>query len=141
MSATVRQVIEAVGGSLTASGLSPVYLHRLSAVDGQEGVVVRPGTLSAQAEYIDGSADVSLPVRVIVKRRDSALAMAQAEDAAGLLDMTALTAGGSEVAFAAAADRARELELSGSGWYVWEADLTASWHIDGRGVLRDEADS
>lgn len=134
MGATVQGVVEAVGGVLTASGLSPVYLRRLSAVDGQEGVVVRPGTLRADVTYIDGSADVSLPLRVVVKRRSASRAMADAEDAAGTLDGLALEDGGTGVMLSAGADRARELELSDSDWSVWEADVTASWHTEGKGI-------
>lgn len=135
MSATVQGVIEAMGAVLTASGLSPVHLRRLTAIDGQEGIVVRPGTLRATAEYIDGSCDVELPVRVIVKRRRAELAMAEAEDAAEALDGAVLDVGGSPVPVAAAADRARELELSDSDWNVWEADVTASYHIEGKSAL------
>lgn len=135
MSASVEGVLKAVGASLTAAGLEPVYLRRLTAIDGQEGVVVRPGTMRVATEYINGSCDVELPVRVIVKRRRASQAMAEAEDAADALDLRVLGVGGTEVTVAAAADRARELELSDSDWSVWEADVTASYRIEGKGLL------
>lgn len=135
MSADVNAVLKAVGSALEGAGMAPVFLRRLTAIDGQEGMVVRPGPMRSVAEYIDGSRDVELPVRVIAKRRSAAEAMAGAEDAADALDGALLEAGGSEVSVSSADDRARELELSDSDWNVWEADLTASWRIKGKGVI------
>lgn len=123
----IQSLLEAMADALEAEGIGPVHLRRLSAIDGCEGVVVRPGAARVSVQYIDGSCEVQLPVRVICKRRDAMLAMAEAEDAADALGMRAIDVDGTSVAVDCDADRARELELSDSDWSVWEAGLLCSY--------------
>lgn len=131
-------LLRAVRAALVGAGLEPVYLRRLSALDRapEGGAVVRPGALRVTAQYINGSSEVELPIRVIVKRRDASRAMAEAEDAADALSALALDVEGTGVTVSAGADRAQELELSDSDWYVWEADAVASYTIEAKEAMQ-----
>jgi hypothetical protein len=139
MSDPIRQqdVIEAVGDVLRASGLSPVFLRRLSALDSspEGGAVVRPGPLRVLNQYINGTSEVALPIRVMVKRREASVAMSEAEDAAEALGGLVLPLGGG-VALSCDEGRAHELELSDAGWYVWETDATAAYTIEAREAIQ-----
>lgn len=128
----IPDLLKAIRAELIRNGIEPVYLRRLSALDGREGIVVKPGTLRVLAAYINGSSDVELPVRIIVKRRSAARAMADAEDAADAADALNLLTldAGEPVTIQCDSDRAKELELSDADWSIWEADASATYHIE-----------
>jgi len=125
----VPDILRAVRDELRSAGLGPLYMRRLGALDGREGIVIRPGAARVLSRYIDGSADMEMPVRVICKRREAVRAMADAEDAADALSLAVVTAGGETAVITCEAERARELELSDAEYSVWEATATARYEI------------
>lgn len=131
-----QALLEAIAAVIEGEGISPVYLRRLSSVDGREGIVVRPGPARVRAEYINGAMDVELPVRIICKRRGGAAAMADAEDVAQALTYVPLTVDGVSVEVVCGDERTRELELSDADWHVWEADATAIYRTEAKEVLK-----
>lgn len=129
----VEDILRAVRGELDAAGLGPLYMRRLSAVDGREGIVIKPGTVRIRNQYIDGSADAELPVRVICKRREALRAMADAEDAADALSLATADIDGRTAVITCDEDRVRELELSDAEYHVWEAVAVVQYEIEPKG--------
>lgn len=129
-----EDIVRAAAREVAAAGIEPVFARRLSALDRapEGGAVVRPGPLRVIAAYINGASDVELPVRVIVKRRSAARAMAEAEDAADALSLVRVEGEDGEAVITCDAERAQELELSDADWSVWEADAVASFRIQPR---------
>lgn len=126
---TEADVLRAVRDELKAAGLGPLHMRRLSAIDGREGIVIRPSAPRVSAAYIDGTSEVELPVRVICKRREAVRAMADAEDAADALALVAVKVGGDALTITCGPDMARELELSDADFHIWESTATARYEI------------
>lgn len=119
-------IVAAVADVIEGAGISPVFERRMEAIDGQEGAVVRTGVQTTATLYIDGQADVTVPVRVLCKRRSATQAMADAEKAWDAMDGMSLDVSGIPVSIEPAGVPF-ELSMDESGFSVWEADATAAY--------------
>ena len=122
----VGAIVSAVADAVEAAGVKPVYERRISALDDGEGAVVRVGPQGTVRQYINGQADVSQRIRVMVRRRSATAAMSDAERAWDAMDGLTVTAGG-VTASLSAYGTPTELTLEDSGHSVWEADATATY--------------
>lgn len=120
-----QDLLKATRQLLVDEGMEPVLVRRLSELDKREGLCIRTNVARARNIFIDGSRDMELPLRIVCKYRSAAEAMSVAEDVVGLLDGTLLKVGSSVVVFGCDGDATQELELNDSGFYAWEADVTA----------------
>lgn len=121
----VQDLLKVVRQELVDSGLPNVLIRRLSELDKREGVCIRTGVARVRNAYIDGSKDMELPLRIVCKRRSAAEALGNAEDVIDALDGVAFTIGTDVVVMACDGDATQEIELNDSGYYAWEADVTA----------------
>jgi hypothetical protein len=119
-------IVSAVADVVEGAGVSPVYERRLQAIDGQEGAVVRTGAQTTAALYIDGQADVRVPVRVLCKRRSATQAMTDAEKAWDAMDGMSLAVSGIPISIEPSGVPF-ELSIDESGFSVWEADAAAAY--------------
>jgi len=119
-------IVAAVADVIEGAGIAPVFERRMEAIDGQEGAVVRTGVQTTATLYIDGQAAVTVPVRVLCKRRSATQAMADAEKAWDAMDGMSLDVSGIPVSMEPSGVPF-ELSMDESGFSVWEADATAAY--------------
>ncbi len=126
MSLVSTAIVSCVCDVLEAAGLSPVYERRMEAVDGSEGIVVRPGTQVTTTEYIDGRCEVSQAVRMLVKRRSAVKAMRDAEAAWDAVSGIVMDVSGTSVEMVPGSVP-YELTFDDGSYSVWETTATARY--------------
>lgn len=126
MSLVSTEIVSRVCDVLEAAGLSPVHERRMEAVDGSEGIVVRPGTQVTTTEYINGQCEVAQAVRVLAKRRSAARAMRDAEAAWDALSGIVLDVSGTSVVMVPGSVP-YELTFDDDSYSVWETTATARY--------------
>lgn len=131
---TTEEILRGVCSALRAEGIEAAP-RRISALDGREGCVVRPMPARVAVQYINGDMEVEQQVRVIVKRRRAADAMAAAEDAACAMDGLAIAGADGEAVLACSGDMCQELELNDQDFTIWEARATARYTKKGEPTL------
>lgn len=131
---TTEELLRGVVAALRSAGIDAAP-RRISALDGREGVVVRPMPARVAVQYINGDMEVEQQVRVIVKRRSAVEAMSTAEDAAEAMDGLAVGGAGGAAVLGVSADMCQELELNDQEFTIWEARATARYTRKGEPAL------
>lgn len=120
-----REIIKRAKSTLEAHGIKGVYLRRLDEMTGKEGLIIRLLPITRSDTHFDLSECLQVPYQVIARFRSDSEAFEMCSKAVEILEHCVFPIEGAHLSDQEVYTYPQELEVSESGFYVYEARLTA----------------